>query len=55
MLDEGLAPDDTWYAWVYLDSTGRKSWVPMTQVRSGGRIPEPRNGIAEFPLGARRS
>ncbi|GAA1101658.1 hypothetical protein GCM10009668_19980 [Nocardioides dubius] len=55
MLDEGLSGDRTRYAWVYLASTGRKAWVPMAQVRSGGRIPAPRaEQIEPFPLGTPR-
>ncbi len=34
MLDMHLTPEGSWNAWVYLTSTGRKAWVPMTHVRA---------------------
>ncbi|MFS3128377.1 hypothetical protein ACLM5J_08215 [Nocardioides sp. Bht2] len=55
MLDQRITPDHDRYAWVYLEATGRKAWVPMARVSFGGHVPAPRLGEAErYTCGIRR-
>jgi len=33
MLEMHLTNEGTWNAWVYMSATGRKAWVPVSQIR----------------------